>query len=343
MASLSGHLTERGLHMIGRREFIAGLVGLTLGRSRSAQAQQPGRTRLVAILMPYPESDAPSQARIRDVRQELTKLGWTEGSGVQFDVRWTTDNMDLVRAAAADLVTLKPDVIVITGDRVVSVFAQLTHSIPIVAVASDLAGSGFVQSLARPGGNVTGFSVIEFPVIGKMVETLRQMAPGISRVGMIYNSDNPVGAVYLNWFKAVAPELAVRPINLPVHGPAEIEHVIGSLAERPDGGFIVPPDVTMLALATQVTALAARHRVPAVYSSPLYVRQGGLASYGADGREIYRRQASYVDRILRGERPGDLPVQQPTSYQFVINLKTAKALGLDMPPQLLARADEVIE
>jgi putative ABC transport system substrate-binding protein len=305
--------------MIGRQEFIAGLVGVTLARSRSTRAQQTRRPRLVGILMPYPDSDAQSQARIRAFRQELTKLGWSEGSDVQFDVRWTADNMDLVRAAAADLVTLKPDVIVIAGDRVIPVLAQLTRSIPIVAVGSDLAGSGFVESLARPGGNVTGFSVIEFSVIGKMVETLRQMAPGISRVGMIYNPDNPVGAVYLNWFKAVAPELAVRPINLPVHGPAEIEHVIGSLAEQPYGSFIIPPDVTILALATQVTALAARHRVPAVYSSSLYVRQGGLASYGADIGEVNRRQASYVDRILRGEKPGDLPVQQPTSYQLVIN------------------------
>ena len=169
------------------------------------------------------------------------------------------------------------------------------------------------------------------------------MAPDISRVGMIYNPDNPVGALYLRWFKTVASDLAVQPINLPVHGHSDIELVIKSLAEQPYGGFIIPPDVTMIALATEVTALAARHGVPAVYSSSSYVRQGGLASYGADLRETNRGLASYVHRILRGENPGDLPVQQPTGYQLVINLKTAKELGVDIPPKLLALADELID
>jgi putative ABC transport system substrate-binding protein len=241
-------------------------------------------------------------------------------------------------------VKLKPDVIVTAGDRIIPVLTQLTRSIPIVAVASDFLGSGFVESLARPGGNLTGFSLIEFSVIGKMVETLKQMAPGISRVGIIYNPDNPVGAIYLNSFKGDAARLAVQPIDLPVHGPAEIERAIGRLAEQPNGGFITPPDLTIAALATEITTLAARYRVPAIYSgSPFYVRRGGLASYGPDIVEVYRRQASYVDRVLRGEKPSDLPIQQPTNYQLAINLKTAKALGLEVPPTLLARADEVIE
>jgi putative tryptophan/tyrosine transport system substrate-binding protein len=176
-----------------------------------------------------------------------------------------------------------------------------------------------------------------------MVETLKRMAPGTSRVGMIYNPDNPVGAVYLNSFKAVAAQLGVQPIDLPVHGPAEIERAIGSLAKQPNGGFITPPDVTVAALATEITTLAARHSVPAIYSRPLYVRRGGLASYGVDIVDVYRRQASYVDRVLRGEKPGDLPIQQPTNYQLVINLKTAKALGLTIPDTLLATVDEVID
>jgi putative ABC transport system substrate-binding protein len=330
--------------MIGRREFIAGLGGATLAWPQAARAQQPHRTRLVGILMPFPESDAAQQTRFRAFRQELTKLGWSEGSNVQFDVRWTTDNMDLVRAAGADLVKLQPDVIVTVGDRIIPVLTQLTRSIPIVAVASDFLGSGFVESLARPGGNVTGFSLIEFSVIGKMVEALKQMAPGISRVGIIYNPDNPIGAVYLNSFKAVAPQLAVQPIDLPVHGPAEIERAIGSLAEQPNGGFITPPDLTVAALATEITTLAARHSVPAIYSgSPSFIRRGGLASYGPDIVDVYRRQASYVDRVLRGEKPGDLPIQQPTNYLLGINLKTAKALGLTIPSMLLATADEVID
>src|SRR5215470_16596521 len=327
-----------------RRAFITLLGGAAAVWPLAAGAQQPQRTRLVGILMPFPESDAAQQTRFRAFRQELTKLGWSEGSDVQFDVRWTTDNMGLVRTAATDLVQLKPDVIVTVGDRIIPVLTQLTRSIPIVAVASDFLGSGFVESLARPGGNVTGFSLIEFSVIGKVVETLKQMAPGISRVGIIYNPDNPVGAIYLNSFKADAAQLAVQPIDLPVHGPAEIERAIARLAEQPNGGFITPPDLTIAALATEITTLAARYRVPAIYSgSPFYVRRGGLASYGPDIVEVYRRQASYVDRVLRGEKPSDLPIQQPTNYQLVINLKTAKALGLEVPPTLLARADEVIE
>jgi len=326
---------------IGRRELLAALGGAAVAWPLAARAQQPQRTRLVGILMPFPESDAAQQTRFRAFRQELTKLGWSEGSDVQFDVRWTTDNMGLVRTAATDLVQLKPDVIVTVGDRIIPVLTQLTRSIPIVAVASDFLGSGFVESLARPGGNVTGFSLIEFSVIGKVVETLKQMAPGISRVGIIYNPDNPVGAIYLNSFKADAAQLAVQPIDLPVHGPAEIERAIARLAEQPNGGFITPPDLTIAALATEITTLAARYRVPAIYSgSPFYVRRGGLASYGPDIVEVYRRQASYVDRVLRGEKPSDLPIQQPTNYQLVINLKTAKALGLEIPATLLARADD---
>ena len=326
-----------------RREFIT-LLGGAVAWPLTARAQQPHRTRLVGILMPFPESDEAQQTRFRAFRQQLTKLGWSEGSNVQLDVRWTTDNMDLVQAATSDLVKLKPDVIASTGDRVIPVLTQLTRSIPIVAIASDFLGSGFVESLAHPGGNVTGFSLIEFSVIGKMVETLKRMAPGTSRVGMIYNPDNPVGAVYLNSFKAVAAQLAVQSIDLPVHGPADIERAIGSLAEQPNGGFITPPDLTVAALATEITTLAARHSVPAIYSgSPFYVRRGGLASYGPDILDVYRRQAAYVDRVLRGEKPGDLPIQQPTNYQLAINLKTAKALGISVPLTLLALADELIE
>jgi putative ABC transport system substrate-binding protein len=325
-----------------RREFMAGL-GAAAAWPLAARGQQPGRVRLIGMLMPYPEGDANAQARVRTFRQELTRLGWLEGGTVQFDIRWTTDDMDHVRIAAASLVALKPDAIVSAGDRVVAVLMQSTRSVPIVVIASDLAGSGFVETLARPGGNVTGFSIIEFSVIGKMVEVLRQLAPGISRIGMMYNSDNPVGPVYLRSFNAVADRLAVQPIDLPVHGIAEIERAIGRLAELPNRGFIVPPDITLLALATRVAAIAALHNVPAIYSHSLYVKAGGLASYGTDLVDVYRRLASYVDRVLRGEKPGDLPIQQPTKFELVINLKTAKALGLTIPETLLVTADEVIE
>jgi putative ABC transport system substrate-binding protein len=251
--------------------------------------------------------------------------------------------MDLVRAAAANLVELKPDVIVSSGDRVIPILMQFTRAIPIVAAGSDLAGSGFVDSLSKPGGNLTGFSVTEFSVIGKMLETLKRIAPDISRVGMIYNSDNPVGAVYLRSFKAVAGQLAVEPIDLPVHGLAELERAIVFLAEKPNSGILTPPDVTITSLAAEVTGLAARYNIPAVHSNSSYVLRGGLVSYGADIVDVFRRQASYVDRILRGEKAGDLPIQQPTNFQLFINLKTARTLGLTIPEALLATADEVIQ
>ena len=274
--------------------------------------------------MPFSESNARVQARVRAFRQELAKLGWAEGSNVQFDVGWTTDEMDLVRAAAADLVWLKPDVIVTAGDRVIPVLAQLTRSIPI-SRGERFGRIGLRREPRAPRGNVTGFSVIEFSIVGKMVLALKQMAPGISRVGMIYNSDNAIAAVYLNWFKAVASELAVQPIDLPVHGLSDIEHVIESLAVQPYGGFIVPPDVSMSALGKEVTLLAARHGVPAVYSNSVFVRQGGLASYGADTGEVWQGLASYVHRILHGEKPGDLPVQQPTSSSSISRLRKHSA------------------
>jgi len=325
-----------------RRKFIAGF-GTAAAWPLATRAQQSGRMRLVGILMPFPESNSVMQANIRALREELAKLGWSEAGNIKFDERWTTDNMDLVRAAAANLVELKPDVIVSVGDRVVPLWKQLTSSIPIVALASDHVGSGFVESLARPGGNITGFSVIEFSVIGKMLEILKRMAPGISRAGIIYNPDNPVGAIYWRTFEAMARQLAVEPIDLPVHGIADIERVIGSLAEQPNGGFLVPPDLTIGTLRAQSTALAARHGIPGIYPYRSYVVTGGLASYGRESADLYPRIASYVDRILRGEKPSDLPIQQPTKYRLDINLTTAKALGLEIPPSVLVMADEVIE
>jgi putative ABC transport system substrate-binding protein len=298
---------------------------------------------MVGILAPFSASDAEAQIRVRAFRQELTKLGWSVGSNVQFEERWTTDNMDLVRAAAANLVELKPDVIVSSGDRVIPILLQFTRSIPIVAVASDLAASGFVESLRRPGGNLTGFSVTEFSVIGKMLETLRRLAPRISRVGMMYNPDNPVAATYLRWFEPSAGQFGVQPINLPIHDAASIERAIASLAEQPNGGVLFPPDVTIFSLRAQVSALLARYRVPAISIFSALTAAGGLVSYGPDRTAMFRQSASYVDRILRGEKPGDLPFQQPTTYRLAINLKAAKALDLTVPDTLLVAADEVIE
>jgi putative ABC transport system substrate-binding protein len=326
---------------VRRREFITLIGGAAAAWPLAARGQQKERVRRIGILMPFPNSDIAFQDRVRVFRQELARLGWSEGTNVQFDERWSTDNMDVVRVDAATLVNLNPDVIVIVGDRVIPVFMALTRSIPIVVgITSDPIAAGAAESLARPGRNVTGFSLMEFSVFGKMLEILKRMAPGISRVGMIYNPDNPVGATYWRWFEPSAGQVAVQPINLPIHDLADIERAIAGMAEEPKGGILSPPDLTAFKYRTQVVTLAARHRAPAIYTSPAF---GGLVSYGADTLAMMRGAAAYVDRILRGEKAGELPFQQPTSYRLVLNLKIARTLGLTVPPSLLVTADEVIE
>ena len=327
-----------------RREFITLLGGAAGAWPLAVRAQQAPRLRRIGILMPYPPSDAEWQSRVGTLRQELQRLGWTRGGNIEFDERWTTDNMDLVRANAANLVELKPDAIVAIGGRVIPVLMQLTRTVPIINPGSvDPVGQGYVESLARPGGNVTGFTQMEFSVFGKILNTLKEIAPGTSRVTMIYNPDNPSTAVYRRVFESFAVPLAVQPMIAPIHNIADIERAIEALADQPNGGVFFPPDLTVTALRDQVTAIVARHRLPAIYTDRILVASGGLVSYDADRTEIFRRAASYVDRVLRGEKPGDLPFQQPTKYQLTINLKTARAHGLEIPTSLLAVADEVIE
>jgi putative tryptophan/tyrosine transport system substrate-binding protein len=327
-----------------RRDFIAALGGASVTLPMTARAQQAPRLRRVGILMPFPPTDTEYQSRVGALRQELQRLGWTRGGNIEFDERWTTDNMDLVRANAANLVELKPDVIVALGGRVIPVLMQLTRTIPIIVPgAVDAVGEGFIESLARPGGNVTGFATMEFSVLGKILETLKQIAPATSRVAMIYNPDNPSTVQFRRLFESFAAPLSVQPIIAPIRGIADIERVIKALAEQANGGVFFPPDFTTLALRDEVTALVARHRLPAIYTDRVFVTSGGLVSYDADRTVTFRGAASYVDRVLRGEKPGDLPFQQPTKYQLMINLKTAKTLGLNIPPTLLALADEVIE
>jgi putative tryptophan/tyrosine transport system substrate-binding protein len=326
-----------------RREFIT-LLGGAAAWPMAARAQQKERVRRIGILMPFPKSEGAYQARVRVFRQELARLGWSEGGNVQFDERWSTDNMDVVRADAASLVQLNPDVILVLGDRVIPVVMKLTRSIPIVvAGTSDPIASGAAESLARPGRNVTGFSLVEFSMFGKMLEILKEMAPDISRVGMMYNPDNPVGATYLRWFEHNAGQFGIQPINLPIHDAASIERIVAGMAEQPKSGILSPPDLTASAHRTQIVTSVASHRVPAIYTNPLFSEAGGLVTYGADTLVMFRQSAGYVDRVLRGEKAGELPFQQPTTYRLVINLKTAKALGLHVPATLLATADEVIE
>jgi putative ABC transport system substrate-binding protein len=326
-----------------RREFITAL-GVAAAWSVAAEAQQKERVRRIGMLMPFPQSDAVAQARIQVFRRELSRLGWSEGGNVQFDERWSTENMDAVRADAASLVELKPDVILISGDRVIPVFMKLTSLIPIVVGATtDPIASGAAESLARPGHNVTGFSLIEFSMFGKMLEILKLIAPSITHVGMIYNPDNPVGATYLRWFEPSARQLGLQPVDLPIRDVASIEHAVAGMAEQPSGGILAPPDLTTIRHRAQIVNLTERYRVPAIYTNRFFGEAGGLVTYGADDVDMFRQAAGYVDRILRGEKPGNLPFQQPTTYLLRINLKTAKALGLDMPATLVARADEVIE
>ena len=300
--------------------------------------------RRVGILMPFSPSDKEIQDRVQAFKEELRNRGWTAGVNVQFDERWTTDNMDLIRAAAANLLELKPDVVVAIGGRVIPILMKMTSSIPIIVPGGiSPVERGWVKSLARPGGNVTGFSIFELSIIGKMLETLKEIAPNISHVAMIYNPDNPAAALFDRSFEDAAGSLAIQPTIAHVHGLADIEQVIKTVAERPNGGIFFAARCHGCGHLEQIVAILARHRVPSIYSERGCVKIGGLVYYGTDRVDIYRRIASYVDRVLRGEKPGDLPYQQPTKYELVVNLKTAKALGLTVPPSLLVRADEVIE
>jgi putative ABC transport system substrate-binding protein len=325
-----------------RREFIAALA--MAAWPVVARAQQPDRLRRVGILMPYPASDEEEQARVHALRSELRRLGWIEGSNIEIVERWTSASMDLIRAGVTSILEWKPDAVVASGGRVIPVLMQMSRSVPIVDPgAIDPVGTGWVESLARPGGNITGFTFLELSLFGKMLEILKEIAPATARVGLIYNPDNPNAALYRRMIETFSKPLALDPIDLPIHGLADIERAITGLAERPDSSGFFLPDLTITALYAEVTALVARNHLPSIYSDPVFVKGTGLAYYGADRIDLYRRTAGYVDRILRGEKPGDLPFQQPTKYQLVINLKTAKALGLTIPPTLLARADEVIE
>ena len=328
---------------IQRRDFIAALSGAAAW-PLAARAQQPSRVRRIGILMPYPKGESENEARVRAFKQELAKLGWTDGGNIAFDERWTADNMDMVRSQAAALVASNPDIIVTTGGRVIPVFMRLTHFIPIVLPsASDPVGVGYAQSLARPGGNVTGFTNFELSILGKSLEILKQIVPAVVRVALIYNPDNPNSVHYRRISEAASAPLAIEPIDFPIHGLADVDRDVASLAERGNSAIFFLPDLTINALHDDVVALVARHRVPAIYSESFIVKIGGLAFYGADRMEGFRRAAGYVDRILRGEKPGDLPFQQPTKYELILNRTAAKALGLELSPALLALADEVID
>jgi putative ABC transport system substrate-binding protein len=328
-----------------RREFITMLGGVTIGWPLAARAQQTERMRRIGVLLAAAADDAEFQARIGAFLQGLQQLGWTDGRNVRIDTRWATTNADDIRRHAAELAALAPDVILAaTGTVTVAPLLQATRTVPIVFVSViDPVGAGFVDSLARPGGNATGFTVFEYGMSGKWLELLKEIAPRVTRAAVLRDPAIASGIGQFAAVQAVAPSLGVELSPVDARDAPEIERAVTAFARSLNGGLIV----TASALATRhrdlIIALAARHRLPATYASRHFVTAGGLVSYGPDFVDQFRQAAGYVDHILKGEKPADLPVQASTKYYTVLNLETAKALGLEFPPMLLARADEVIE
>jgi putative ABC transport system substrate-binding protein len=326
-----------------RREFIKVVAGLTVALPFAVRAQQPERMRRIGVLLGATADDVEFQAWVGAFLQGLQQAGWSIGQNVRIDTRWASSNAAGIRKHAAELVALAPDVILAHGASTVGPLLQVTRTVPIVApVIGDPVAAGFADSLARPGGNVTGFMSFEYGMAGKWLELLKETVPSVTRAAVLRDPQGS-GTSQFAAIQAVAPSLRVEvnPVNMRDAG--EIERAVAAFARSPNGGLIVTGSAAAILHRDLIVGLAARHKLPAVYYEHLYVTAGGLISYGPDFADQYRRAAGYVDRILKGEKPADLPVQTPTKYRLVLNLKTAKALGLTVPPTLLARADEVIE
>jgi putative ABC transport system substrate-binding protein len=328
-----------------RREFITLLGSAAAAWPLAARAQQPDQMRRIGVLMGYAESDLEAQAWVTAFVQGFKELGWIVGRNVSIDYRFGAGDADRMRAHAEELVGLTPAVMLAESLPATAALQQATRTIPIVFVnVFAPVGPRFVSNLARPGGNITGFSSIEPEMGGKWLGLLKEVAPLLARVAVIFNPETgPFSPLFLHAVEKAAPSFAVKPIATPIHDAADIERTISAFAHDLNGGLIVLPSIFFAAHRQLIFEQAARHRLPAVYGFRYYAADGGLMSYSVDVPDLFRRSASYVDRILKGEKPGDLPVQAPVKYELVINLKTAKALGLEIPPALLARADEVIE
>ena len=330
--------------MIRRREFITLVGGAAVAWPLAAGAQQGERMRRIGVLMNVPSDNPEGMARRAAFLQGLQELGWTVGRNVQIDYRWGSPDADRIRKDAAELLVLAPDVILSSATLTVGALQQATRTVPIVfALVADPVGAGFVETLARPGGNITGFSAIEYGTSGKWLELLKEIAPRVTRAAILRDPELGLGIGQLAALQAVAAPLRVELTPIGVREAGEIERGITTFARLPNGGMIVTASTPALVHRELITMLAARHRLPAVYAFRYFVTVGGLMSYGVELVDPFRRAAGYVDRILKGEKPADLPVQAPTKYELVINLKTAKALGIEVQPMLLARADEVIE
>jgi ABC-type uncharacterized transport system substrate-binding protein len=327
-----------------RREFIA-LLGGAAAWPLAARAQQLDRVRRIGVLMGYAESDPEAQAWVAAFRDELQKLGWAEGGNIRIDTRWAAGDEEAMQRFAQELVALQPELVLSSSTSTTAALLQQTRTIPIIfANATDPVGSGFVASLPRPGGNVTGFINNEASMVGKWLELLKEIAPRVNRVVFLFNPATATYAeYYLTPFKAAAVSFAVEAIAAPVRDSFEVESVVAAQARAPNSGLIVMPDPFIAAHRAEVTSLAAHHRLPLISPYRFYTELGGLLSYGNDILDNFRRAAIYVDSILKGAKPSELPVQAPVKFELVINLKTAKALGLDVPFLLQQRADEVIE
>jgi len=329
--------------MSTRRHFIT-LLGGTAAWPLGAGAQQTERARRIGVLMSVAEDDPEARARLTAFRNSLQELGWADGTNMRMDTRWGGGDSDRIRTYSAELVALAPDVIMASGGSVTGPLLQVTRTVPIVFTQTpDPVGAGFVDSLPRPGGNATGFTLFEYDMGAKWLEVLKEIAPNVSRAAVLRDSALPQGAGQLGAIQTAASSFRVEVSPLNVRDTSEIERTVAAFARSPNSGLIVTGSGLALVHRNLIITLATRHRLPAVYPLRAFVADGGLISYGADSLEQHRRAAGYVDRILRGEKPADLPVQAPTKYELVINLKTAKALGLEIPDGLLARADEVIE
>jgi putative ABC transport system substrate-binding protein len=329
---------------VRRREFIKVVGGAAAGWPLAARGQQPERVRRIGVLLATTADDMEFQAWVGAFLQALALLGWTIGRNVRVDTRWATANAGEIRRHAAELSALAPDVILAHGASTVGALLQATRTVPIVSpVLGDPVGAGFVDSLARPGGNVTGFMSIEYGMAGKWLELLKETVPSVTRAAVLRDPSQGSGTSQFAAIQAVAPSLRVEVNPINIRDAEEIERAVAAFAHSANGGLIATAGPASTRHRDLIVKLAAQHTLPAVYYERFFVAGGGLISYGPDFIDQYRRAAGYVDRILKGEKPADLPVQAPTKYELVINLKTAKALGLTIPPSVLARADEVIE
>ena len=329
---------------IGRRKLLAAFGGAAAAWPLAASAQQPGTLRRIGVLIQVAEGDPQARIEVATFLRGLQKLGWSEGHNLRIDTRWGGGDADLIRKYAAELVALAPEVVLAPGGTVVGALQQASRTVPIVFVnVTDPVGRGYVASLAQPVGNATGFTSFEFGMGGKWLEVLKEMAPRVTRAAVLRDPVITAGMGYLAAIHALAPSVGVQVTPVDVRHTSDIERAVAAFARTPNSGLIVTADPAAIVHREGIIALAARHRLPAVYPYRFFVISGGLISYGLDNIEQYRLAAGYVDRILKGAKPADLPVQQPTKFELAINLKTAKALGLEVPPTLLARADEVIE